>query len=181
MTKYLVEAKSRKDLRNLALIIRKTFHLENEIYFPVIEFFEMLPNYLEGFNYEIVEDSFFPEHIHADTVITHNLIRVKESVYLGACKGNGQDRMTIMHEIAHWLTLCLLGFKLERNFFNNAPSYKDPEWQAKCLAGEIMMPFHLVSDYSIKNLSKECGVSMSAAKYQRKIFRKELKNLNLLR
>lgn len=176
MTKvgYSVEPKSRKDLRNLAFLIRKTAGLGDIIYFPVVEFLELMPLIFEGFNWEIVEDDFFPSNVHGDTLVNQGLVRIKESVYVGACNGDGQHRMTIMHEIAHWITLCFLEFSLQRSFSTDEiPTYCDPEWQAKCLAGEIMMPAHLVADYLPKRLVAECGVSKSAARYQRKIFREE--------
>lgn len=39
MVEYVVEAKSRRQLRSLASILRKHLGLENELYFPVVEMF----------------------------------------------------------------------------------------------------------------------------------------------
>ena len=180
-TGYSVEAKSRKDLRRLAYVIRKSAGLEDVIYFPVVEFLELMPRMFEGFNWEIVEDDYFPVNVHGETVITQGIVRIKESVYDGACEGDGQHRMTIMHEIAHWIMLCFLEFSLQRNFSNDEViTYCDPEWQAKCLAGEMMMPAHLVSSYMPKKLVEECGVSKAAAAFHRKKFREEAKEKNRL-
>ena len=74
--------------------------------------------------------------------------------------------MTIAHEIGHFVTLCFCGFKLQRSFGNKADIYQDPEWQAKCFAGELMVPHHLTLNMSPKEISEKCGVSLYAAKYQ---------------
>lgn len=177
---YSIEPKSRKYLRGLALGIRKAVGLENCIYFPIVEFMEhMMPRMFNNFNYEIIEDDKLPRNKHAVTEIAENYgtVKIKQSVYEGACDGNGQHRMTIAHEIVgHFIPICVLGFKLYRSFeINLLPAYRDPEWQAKCLAGELMMAEHLVRDFKPTQLEIECGVSKDAAKYQRKIFMREVK------
>lgn len=125
MKNYMVEAKSRKDLRNLSHILRKHLHLEDTLYFPIVELLDVFSKIFDDFNYEIVEDSALPEKVHADTDIRTGHIRIKESIYYGACNGEGRDRMTIAHEIGHFFTLCFCGFKLERNFDENElPAYR---------------------------------------------------------
>ncbi|MFR8644446.1 MAG: ImmA/IrrE family metallo-endopeptidase [Monoglobus pectinilyticus] len=72
--------------------------------------------------------------------------------------------MTVMHEIAHYLLLCVNGVKLQRNFNKQVvKAYCDPEWQAKCLAGEIMIPAHLVAGMDLFDVIEKCGVSRDAA------------------
>ncbi len=94
-------------------------------------------------------------------------LRNRQSVYDGACAGNGRDRMTIIHEIAHYLLLCVNGLKLQRNFSNNAvKAYCDPEWQAKCLTAEIMIPANIVKNMTVDEVVQYCGVSFEAASYQ---------------
>lgn len=124
----MVEAKSRDDLRSLARQFRKLLQLDNELYFPIVELLDIMSEIFDDFSYEIIEDNVFTENIHADTDIKTGHIRIKESVYIGACKGEGRDRMTIAHEIGHYFTICVCGFKLTRNF-NNAEiiAFRDPE------------------------------------------------------
>lgn len=166
MSDFVAEALSRKDLRRYALQIRKILHLENTLYFPIVQLLELLPEIFKDFSYEIVEDSKLPYNVHADTEILHKHIRIKNSVYEGACNGNGRDRMTIAHEIAHFLLLCVSGLKLERNFTGDSlKAYNDPEWQAKALAGELMCAMHLIKNMSVMDIVKRCGVSEPAAKY----------------
>lgn len=75
--------------------------------------------------------------------------------------------MTIAHEFAHFITLCVCGFRLARSFDDvPIPTYCDPEWQAKCLAGELMVDSDLVKGMSAIEISVACGVSLPAAKMQ---------------
>lgn len=169
MSNYMIEPKSRDDLRNLARQFRKLLHLEDELYFPIVELLDVMTEIFDDFNYEIVEDNVFSENVHADTDIKTGLIRIKESVYEGACNGEGRDRMTIAHEIGHYFTICVCGFKLTRNFSEKRiPAFQDPEWQAKCFAGELMVAAHLVKDMNEFEIAKRCGVSYDAAHVQYK-------------
>ena len=102
MTEYIVEPKSRQDLRNLTVILRKFLKLENEKYFPITELLDVLSEIFDNFSYEIVEDNELPFGTHADTNTLTGHIRIRESVYEGACNGNGRDRMTIAHELGHY-------------------------------------------------------------------------------
>lgn len=174
MTNYKVEAKSRADLRKLAHKLREYLCLDDVLYFPIVELLDVLTELFEDFNYEIVEDNVLPKKVHADTDIRTGLIRIKESVYEGACNGKGRDRMTIAHEIAHFFTLCFCGFKVQRNFDNSKiPPYCDPEWQAKCFAGELMVPAHRVKGMTALEIANRCGVSYEAACVQYKHLPKE--------
>ena len=99
MVEYVVEPKSRNDLRMLARLLRYKLGLEDELYFPIVELLDVLCELFPKFSYEIVDDTLLPPNVHADTDVMHHHIRIKESVYEGAANGNGRDRMTIAHEI----------------------------------------------------------------------------------
>lgn len=164
---YIAEPMQRAELRSLAKSIRKIFQVEDRLYIPVITVLENVMQLIfPNFSYEYVPKEDFPDNKHAETDIVNHIIRIREDVYYGAIDGNGRDRMTIMHEIAHYLLLVICGVKFERNFENaDVITYKDPEWQAKALAGEIMCPHELIKSFSADEVAKKCGVSLSAAKY----------------
>ncbi len=167
MHNYSVEARSREDLRRLAHILREHLELDNEIRVPIVELLDILPEIFGDFSYEIVEDSQMNIGVHAETNIATGHIMIRESVYEGACDGNGRDRMTIAHEIGHYITLCICDFKLQRNFKeDDIKSYNDPEWQAKCFAGELLIDCRLTSGMSVDEVATACGVSRAAAAYQ---------------
>ena len=173
MSNYMVEAKSRANLRDLAYMLRKRFQLDNTLYFPIVELLDIMAEVFPNFSYEIVDDKALPGKIHADTDIRTGHIRIKEKVYEGACGGEGRDRMTIAHEIGHYFTLCYCGFKLERNFNDGEiPAFCDPEWQAKCFAGELMVPAHCVKGMNAHEIAEQCGVSYDAAYIQYKHLQK---------
>ena len=67
MTEYIVEPKSRLQLRELARMLRRYLKLENEKYFPITELLDVLAEVFDNFSYEVVEDSELPIGTHADT------------------------------------------------------------------------------------------------------------------
>lgn len=155
------------ELRRLAKKIREMLDLTNELYFPIVEVLEILHKFDEDAHFEIVEADELEENEHAVTDIISKTIKIRSDVYEGACNGVGRDRMTIAHEFAHFITLCVCGFRLARSFGNvDVPPYCDPEWQAKCLADELMIDSDLVKGMSRSEVSEKCGVSYDAAKLQ---------------
>jgi len=147
--------------------IRRKLGLVNVLYFPVVQFLELMSVIFPKFHFEVVEDYELPSGVHADTDVENHIIRIKRSVYDGACDGNGRDRMTIAHEIGHYLLLCVWGFKFQRNFAGHSiPTYQDPEWQAKCFAGELLIGSHLVNGMNPLEIADACGVSTPAAQTQ---------------
>lgn len=167
MAEYCVEAKSRKKLRSLAYSLRRYLGLRDRIWIPIVELLDVLAEIFDNFSYEIVPDNSLPPDIHAKTDVISGHIRIKESVYERACKGEGRDRMTIAHEIAHFFTVCHCGFELARNYNQKKiPAFRDPEWQAKCFAGEFMVAYHLTGQMTPAEIVDACGVSLDAAEYQ---------------
>jgi hypothetical protein len=164
---YQVEAKSREDLRNLALSLRKKLKLDNEMYFPIVKLLDVFTIVFSSFDYEIVDDSELDPEVHAETDVVTGKMLIKQSIYDRAYNGEGRDRMTIAHEIGHYFTICECGFKLSRCYKNKKPiTFRDPEWQAKCFAGELTVPAHLMYNKSVDEIIELCGVSEDAAIFQ---------------
>jgi len=166
---YIAAPLSRQKLRALTLSIRKTFHLENEICFPVVEMLEAMPDIFSAnkFACEIVPDHELPDSVQGDTDVANHYMRIKESVYNGAYAGNGRDRYSIAHEIGHYMLLSIVGVAFQRNISKRkVKAYEDPEWQAECFAAELLMPHHLIGGMNVSEISKRCNVSHAAAKTQ---------------
>jgi len=168
--KYIAEPLSRGQLRRIALQIRKLIGYEDILHFPVVYFLEIiLPLLSSGFYCEIVPKSELGYGKHGDTDVVNRCIRIREDVYYGALNGCGRDIMTIAHEISHYILLVIGGVKFARTFDGTlTPTYRDPEWQAKALAGELMCPAHLIVGLTPAQIARECGVSLAAAEYQLK-------------
>ena len=170
---YSVECKSRKQLRFLAEKVREILDLSDRVMFPIVGLLDIFSKTFDNFSYEIVEDDQLPDDIHAETDIMSGHVTIKQSVYDGACEGNGRDRMTIAHEICHYITRCTLGFRVQRNFGKEIRPCEDPEWHAKCMAGELMISKRLTKNMDPLEIAEACGVSFDAARYQYGIFRSE--------
>lgn len=166
--RYACEPLSRKQIRNYTRYIREQLRLQNSLWFPIPRFLEAMPSLIgdDDFCFECVDDTELSPNVHAQYDLEGNVIQIKESVYLGACNGNGRDRMTVAHECGHVLLLHHSRLKLARSFDENIPTYRDPEWQAKCFAGELLVPRHLVQGMTITEVAAKCGVSVQAAAYQ---------------
>ncbi|MBR3248225.1 MAG: ImmA/IrrE family metallo-endopeptidase [Clostridiales bacterium] len=173
MSDYYAQAVSREDLRQLAYVIRKEFGYLDVWRIPVERLLDQMCEAFDDFSYEIIPDEEWEDKsTHADTDILGGTIRIRESIYNRACDGQGRDRMTIAHEMAHYILSCVIGVKLYSRRGKHVECYNDPEWQAKCLAGELLIPY-----YKLKSCSKIpsplriellCGVSSDAAEYQLK-------------
>lgn len=168
------ESLSRKKARAIANFIRGLLGI-NELYVDVPRMLENMTREFPDFNYEIVEDEELPESVYGTFIPNYetnqSVVKIPNRVYLAACNNgstSGRDRMTIVHEIAHYFLIIYFKFKPIEKLGRGRPSKsKDPEWQAMAVAGEILMPFeetvHMIDPYE---LVKKCGVSYDAANYR---------------
>lgn len=161
---------SRNRIIEIAKIFRcafKKYISKDGLYVDVIGITEVLPSVCENITIEIVEDKSLKE-VPATCQPDYNgnyLIKIKESVYDGACEDIGGYRMHIMHEISHAL-LCMLGYTpiCERSFKNRElRACESMEWQAKALAGEILIDKDLTSNMTIDEIVEKCAVSYESA------------------
>ena len=161
---------SRKELRLYAKLFRSICGLSPDEPVDPIELLDKLPD-LEGFEdvrYEVVEDDSLPGTVPAlcDKTDDGYLIKIKESVYLGAHERRvGGHRMHIMHEIMHPY-VDKLGYKplFTRKLTKDTPCYMRLEWIVMALAGEVMMPYEATDGMSEKEIIEKYGVSKAAAK-----------------
>ena len=169
---YETVPRSRCELRAYARQWRKVTSTQNQYEFPIMPFLEyIMPQFNVGL--KIIDDIEWNRNHPAGThaFFTENTIYIKESVYDGAAEGKGRDRMTVAHEIAHALLVPYAPIKLFRSQNGMLPpAYKDPEWQAKCLAGELLVSYDLCKNMNAYEISIRCKVSLDAAQVQKNHF-----------
>jgi len=167
----IAEPTQRIKLRALAKILREHSGYKDELYFPIVPFIEhKMPHLFPDFHLEIIPEPDFPSDIHGYTAIEERAIMIREDIYHGAIEGRGRDRMTLAHEVGHYTLLVAKGIKFYRNFEETqVEAFRDPEWQAKALAGELLCPYHLIKGMTPSKIASACGVSDIAAQYHFKV------------
>lgn len=174
MTLRTADPLSRKDIRELANTIRKVCGYEKELFFPIVEFVELvLPQINSEFTLDICAKNELGE-CHGLTYPERYTIKIREDVYERATNGVGRDRLTIAHEVFHLLHHRDINISFARvSSKNNIPRYKDPEWQADAFGGELLMKSDLICDLPVEEIVTCCGVSYSAASFQKNVVMKE--------
>lgn len=168
---YKTKRMSRVQIRLLAGIVRNVFKeciSHDGLYVDVVKMFELVPYKFDNITVEVVDDDVLknnPGRCNPDFKGNYH-IEIKESVYQGAIEGKGGYRTHIAHEISHAF-LCMVGYTpiCDRSFKNcELRACESMEWQAKALAGEILMENELTRGMSKKELMEKCGVSEDGAK-----------------
>lgn len=175
---------SREQLRMIAKAF-KSYLGFNGLFIDVPRMLEVTMDKFPHLDVEIVTDDALDRKIFADfipknsTLTNRPLIRIKESVYNNACNPNsnsyGRDRMSITHEIAHFILIDQFNVEVIEYHGRGTPNLATTaEWQAMALAGEIIMPFEETESIKdILELSNKCGVSTEAANYRINKYMKE--------
>lgn len=173
---YKANPCSRKDLRELALRLRSMFGLENELYFPIVQVYELLANQ-DVFNFEVLPISEMGLK-YGETFPKENLIHIREDIYDGACENEPFARSTMGHELLHFLRHDDISVSLCRaeGEIVHRKTYEDPEWQANCFSGELFVPYHLTNDISESEVIENCKVTECMANYQLNQYQKERKS-----
>lgn len=176
MNKFPVKGTSRQTIWAYARYLRRALGVENELYFNILCFAEnILSEQFQNFIFEICEEKELPYH-HGETIPSEQKIRIREDVYEGAAKNNGRDRLTIAHEVGHFLMhdeQSVIFCKLDPN--GKLPIYNDPDWQADVFAGEILAPSYLIDGMSAQEIHEKCGVSLACAERQLRAIESEKK------
>lgn len=159
--------KKRNQLRKEAYLIRKKFGLEKTKLFPIMPFLELvLPQIDSQFALELVEDNELLGRA-AETFPEQHLIRVKQSVYDGACLGHYWARSVMAHELGHYLCHSdLTPVYAYPAYGERIPKEIDPEYQADVFAAELLAPVNLIDESSEYLVSKHFGVPKSIARIQ---------------
>ncbi|WP_373840471.1 ImmA/IrrE family metallo-endopeptidase [Glaesserella sp.] len=92
-------------------------------------------------------------------------IVLRQSVYDGACDGNGRDRFTIAHELGHAI-MHKEFIGLARPVEKNTKIYCNAEWQANEFAGRLLLPdsyIRLHNKSSVADIAEIFGISSECA------------------
>ena len=158
---YMTKPISRSDLRVIAKAFRARFGCKNKLRFNVINAYERFPSLFPNVVTQIIDDD-------DDSCMPSN---IPSSCTLSSDGTVGGYRAHILHEMCHAI-LIMMGFSpiMGRAFKNNQiEPYRSMEWQAKALAGEILVPYERTKGMSVKQIMAYCGVSKACAKMRLKL------------
>ena len=122
-----------------------------------------LPEIVEDFHFEIVEDSFLD--VLALTRPDQWHMQVRQSVYDSAMADDGRHRFTLAHEVGHlFLHQGAEAYARRASYTQTHKAYEDSEWQADYFAAELLMPYEEVKAYlDVYDIAEDFGVSLQAA------------------
>ena len=163
----IVPPRDRKSIRKDTYKLREILGLKNELYFPIMQFLEScLPLLDTDFHIEVVKDNLLPGRM-AETIPDQHLIRIKESVYNGACLDHPWARKVMAHELGHYLyhdsTKIAYAHPQRGEQF---PKQFNPEYQAEVFASELLAPINLIKGQHPRWIAQKCGVPYGTAEGQ---------------
>lgn len=168
---YKAAPLSREQIANIAHMVRKLLGIDDDVYYVnIMKVVEItLKKLIPQFDIIVIPD----ENMSAMAVTypDEDIMIIKESVYNGAVKGNGRDRFTLAHELAHYILHNDVSICFARGS-EEVKVYENPEWQADVFAGEFLMLRKLIYNENPEYISVKCGVSRKAANYQHKKIRR---------
>ena len=148
-----------KDISNIAASIREQYGIAKEKAFPILEILKQLfyDNYL-SIQLLADDDSYLDKNTPAVYNANYNFIYLKESVIEEVESGNYRSNFTLAHELFHYLQHQVLGFKFEE--VEDRKTYENPEWQANCFAGELLLPDEFLNNEDNEYLADYFHVSL---------------------
>lgn len=170
---FVVPPQSWDNIRDRAQSLRQRFGLNQQPYFPIIEFIEKVLDQRMGFVRFEVGDYHEMSEAEGFTCPDGEFIQLREDVYEGACRGDGRARFTAAHELGHLIMHTRI--KLMRApIGQNIVSYRLAEPQANRFAAELLMPegFVTYSD-TAETIMERHGVSCEAAENRIQYLRKK--------
>lgn len=144
--------------------------------FPIVEFLDVvLPTAYPDFRLQVVEKDEMGD-CHGMTYPEHDLIQIREDVYMRAADGHGRDRMTMAHELGHYVLHSAPGLARGAGPRLALRPYEDSEWQADAFGGELLISHqYLLDGMTASHVAEMFGVSIRAAEVQLKASRGQKK------
>lgn len=170
----------KQEIRNIAKGLREGLRTFNLRPFPIVQILEVgLRVVNDDFLLDIVPDNKLKD-VYAKTYPEQHKIVLRQSVYDGACAGDGFYRMVLAHELGHYIlhkkqTICYAKSASKERM----PKEYSVEWQAEVFAYELMMPFDIVKRVrNGKELARQGGVSIGEANKRISFVKRELKKIS---
>ena len=160
---FLVPSASRAQIRGFAGVFRQKLRLGSG-WLDIVRVAEnVLPSALKKYEFQILEDSEM-QGAHGLTFPDEGVVQIAESVYIGACKGQGRDRMTIAHELGHLMLHANIPMARRPAPGIALRAFEDSEWQANAFGGELLCPHgEVLLCNCASELVTKFGVSLDAA------------------
>lgn len=159
-----VKPRSRKYIEDFASKVRNILKLSLDNRVNIVKIMEELLPALE-IDYIYEDDENLPSEYAVYSPLD-KCLRIRNSVYIGACNGDGRDRLTLGHELGHILLLHGEEAMLTRST-EKVPAYCDPEWQAFEFARNLLCPIEGIhSNDDEFTLSERYGISLAVAEIQ---------------
>lgn len=163
--RYIASYRDKRSIRKDAFLLRNRLGLDGEFYVPILPILELvLPPIYPKYSFEVVEDRELKGRF-AETDLSTGAIRVRESVYSAAEAGNYKARMTLAHELGHFVyhTSDRIQYA-QLDTEQPIPINVNPEWQADYFAACFMIPHKLTGHMDEREIASRCGVSFAAAR-----------------
>lgn len=163
----IVPPRDRKSIRKDTYKLRELLGLKDTLYFPIMQLLEScLPLVDTEFHIEVVKDGLLLGRM-AETIPDQHVIRVRESVYNGACAGHPWARKVMAHELGHYLyhdSSKVAYAHPQRG--EQVPKQFNPEYQADVFAAELLAPINLIKGHHPRWIAQKCGVPFGTAEGQ---------------
>lgn len=171
---FIAPPMKRAHLRRLAQAVRGNVSFGDVPKFDIVRFVEFtLPEWDPSYTFAVSDENVMGQN-HALTHPATRTIEVRSDIYDRACEGRGRDRMTLAHEVAHLIIHDEVTLA-RRMDTAPVPAYRDPEWQAKAFAGELMIPIEVCRTLkgNPEDVASIFGVSPSALSTQLAAWKRE--------
>lgn len=172
---YIVPPMKRREISHMAKIVRDLAKVDRFGAVDILHVLEvLLPKAFDGFQLEIVEDHVL-HGMEGETYPDQLRIRIAESVYEAAFRGDWRARFTIAHEIGHLLLHQGLTSRLARpKPGQQVRAFECSEWQANAFAGDLLTdPQVFNACQSIQEAAERFQISPLATRTQAKALQRE--------
>lgn len=162
---FTVPPLSKRTIYDTAVGFRERFRplMGDRAWVPVEMIYEALHLVLPEFRFEVCDRAELGDD-HGQTFPNKLLIKLREDVYTGMCRGLGRDRFTGAHELGHLFLHRSAGFARQA-LRPDAPLYINSEWQADTFASAFLIDERRLGECrSVLDVQRTFGVSEAAAR-----------------